>query len=52
MDSKKESKKTEKQLYHSPNLTTYGDISELTKTASGSGRQDGTGNYGTARYST
>lgn len=47
----REPKNEGKKPYHTPHLETYGDVSELTKTAAGSGRPDGTGQYGITRYS-
>ena len=46
MEATEDRKEKEKSPYHAPHLETYGDISELTKTASGSGAVDGTGRWG------
>ncbi len=46
MSEKKDLNEKRKAPYHAPHLETYGDISELTKTASGSGAVDGTNRWG------
>jgi len=46
MKAEEKLKEKGKTPYHAPHLETYGDVSELTKTASGSGRVDGTSRWG------